>query len=360
MPPGFRPAWPAPKHRGLPVSDTNELDVSAPRLHSSSAMRGPIELPSVLLVMSLGACAGGSARPAAPVVGSSPAATTAENPAGTAPAAPAADPDACGGFECRLFPTPQAAFAKVLEANPLVLAIGEAHAQKGTEGVASSTRRFTQDLLPLLQGRASDLVVEVWAPDPRCQKHVAEVAEKQQPVTQGQAKTTKNEFVTLAEAARRVAVVPWPLRPTCEEYERIAGAGDDAVEAMLALTADVTLRTIRTRLETNQAQGVERMVAAYGGAMHNDLSPRPGRERYSYGPELARMTGGRYVELDIFVPEFIRDTDAWRAMPWFSHFDRTRQRDRTTLFRTGPQSFVLIFPHSDRSATTAGSKPDLP
>ena len=312
-------------------------------------MRDQSRLPSVFLLMLLGACSAGSgARSSPAAVGSPVTSPSAPGPAGTPSTRAAADPDACGALDCRLFPTPQAAFSQVLETNPLVLAVGEAHAQKGTEGIASSTKRFTEDLLPLLPGKASDLVEEVWAPDPKCKKEVAEVAEKQKPVTQGQAKTTKNEFVMLAEAARKLAIVPWPLRPTCEEYDRIAGAGDDAVEAMLALTADVTLRTIQARLDANRAQGVERMVIAYGGAMHNDLSPRPGRERYSYGPELARATGGRYVELDVFVPEFIRDTDAWRAMPWFPHFDRTRRHDQTTLFRTGPQSFVLIFPNSNQ------------
>jgi hypothetical protein len=314
-------------------------------------MHGCRHLPPVLVVALLGACAAGSgARSSPPVVGSPPATPTGQTPATTASAGPARDPDACGALECRLFPTPQAAFARVLETKPLVLAVGEAHAQRGTEGIDSSTKRFTQDFLPLLQGKASDLVVEVWAPDPKCQKEVAQVAERQKPVTQGQAKTTKNEFVALAETARVLGIVPWPLRPTCEEYDRIARAGEDAVEAMLALTADVTVRTIQARLDANRVQGDRRMVVAYVGAMHNDLSPRAGRERFSYGPALARATEGRYVELDVFVPEFIRDADTWRAMPWFSHFDRTRRHEQTTLFLTGPRSFVLIFPNSGEPA----------
>jgi hypothetical protein len=310
-------------------------------------MHGRRQLPSVFVALLLGACSAGSgARSSPAMVGLPGAAPTSQTPAAAASAGPTRDPDACGALDCRLFQVPQAAFARVLEAKPLVLAVGEAHARRGTEGIDSSTKRFTEDCLPLLQGKASDLVVEAWAPDPKCRKEVEQVAEQQKPVTQGQAKTTKSEFVTLAEAARKLGIVPWPLRPTCEEYDRIARAGEDAVEAMLALTADVTLRTIQARLDANRVQGDKRMVVAYVGAMHNDLSPRPGRERYSYGPELARATEGRYVELDVFVPEFIQDTDTWRAMPWFSHFDRTRRREKTTLFRTGPQSFVLIFPNS--------------
>src|SRR5687768_1530623 len=61
-----------------------------------------------------------------------------------APAEPAAKPapptpssadekgDPCGDLCCRAFPSPEAAFAAVLAERPLVLGIGEAHAQKGS------------------------------------------------------------------------------------------------------------------------------------------------------------------------------------------------------------------------------------
>jgi hypothetical protein len=312
-------------------------------------MDSRLRLSAVVLL--LGACtAGGTARPS-PSTGSLPhAATPTPTPSSASPAESVRDRNACGALDCRLYATPQAAFAAVLAAKPLVLGVGESHAQQGTESVASSTKRFTEDFLPLLRGHASDLVVEVWAPDPKCRKEVQEVAEKQKPVTQSQAKTAKNEFVELAEQAKKLGIVPWPLRPTCDEYDRIARAGEGAVEEMLELVAIVTSRTIKSRLDANRAQGIERMVVAYGGAMHNDVAPRPGNEPRSYGPKLAELTQGRYTELDMFVPEFIKDTDAWRAMPWFAHFDRAQKHDRTTLFRPLPESFVLIFANGGEHA----------
>ena len=86
------------------------------------------------------------------------------------------------------------------------------------------------------------------------------------------------------------------------------------------------------------------MLVAYGGAMHNDLAPRPGHEAWSFGPAMAKSTGDRYVELDLIVPEAIKDTDVWRALPWYAHFDASAHRDHTLLITVAPSSYVLVFP----------------
>jgi hypothetical protein len=90
------------------------------------------------------------------------------------------------------------------------------------------------------------------------------------------------------------------------------------------------------------------MVVLYGGALHNDLAPKPGREPWSFGPDLARATGGRYVELDVFVPESIQDTESWRAFAWYSRYDPAAHGGGAVLFRTAPSTFTLIFPRSAR------------
>jgi len=86
----------------------------------------------------------------------------------------------------------------------------------------------------------------------------------------------------------------------------------------------------------------------YGGALHNDVMPRADRAAWSFGPEMVRATGGRYVELDIFVPESIQDTESWRAFAWYPHYDRAAHGGSTVLFRTGPSSWALIFPRTPR------------
>ena len=92
------------------------------------------------------------------------------------------------------------------------------------------------------------------------------------------------------------------------------------------------------------------MILTYGGALHNDLNPRPGQEAWSFGPQLAAVTQNRYVELDLIVPEFVKDSEAWRNLPWFSAFDREHPTSETLLYRPGPASFVLIFPKTEATA----------
>jgi hypothetical protein len=256
---------------------------------------------------------------------------------------PSLDPQPCGALGCLAFSTPEKAFEKVLAENPRVLAIGEAHAQKGTEGVDSSTKRFTEQLLPKLDGRATDLVVELWVADGQCGKKEQAVAEKQKPVTEHQAESNQNEFVTLGNRSKALSIRPHVLRPSCEEYEKILAAQND-VGQMLTLIADHTAQLIERILEVRKTP--DKMVIAYGGAMHNDLVPREGRESYSFGPRLKQRTAGRYVELDLIVPEYIKDTEAWRSLAWVAHYDRDKLGERTVLFNPQPGSYVLVFPRS--------------
>ena len=113
-----------------------------------------------------------SGDPSSPKADASAAVTPAAS-SGAAHVAPPANATLCpavGSVQCLRFGTAEDAFKHVITIGPIVLAVGEAHAQKGTEGIASSTKRFTDAFLPLLAGKASDIVVELWAPDPKCMK----------------------------------------------------------------------------------------------------------------------------------------------------------------------------------------------
>jgi hypothetical protein len=139
------------------------------------------------------------------------------------PAAPAASAAAgatawvlgepCGALECGRFATPEAAFEAVLAPSALVLAIGETHARPGRRD-PSSTARFTSALLPLLGGRASDLVLELWVADGRCGQR--------EPGSRGaESRSTapardEPERVRAARpTGERVGVRPHVLRPSC-------------------------------------------------------------------------------------------------------------------------------------------------
>jgi len=264
-------------------------------------------------------------------------------PPGASPCATQAGPP------CFRFATPEDAFRSVLAKDPLVLAVGEAHAQRGTENIASSTKRFTESFLPILAPRATDVVVELWAPDPKCMKEVKQVASAQKPVTDVQATTNQNEYVVLGTKAKTSGITPWLLRPTCDDFAMLADAGADAVGAMLGLVKRLTQAKVTQLHERNRADGAQpKIVVAYGGALHNDLAPPEATKDYSFGPDLDRLSGGRYVELDLIVPEFVKKTPAWEKLPWYASFEAERSSGRpqghTTLYVVGDRSFVLVFP----------------
>ncbi|MRG94915.1 hypothetical protein GF068_23765 [Polyangium spumosum] len=248
---------------------------------------------------------------------------------------------------CLLYDTPEAAFAAILAENPLVLGIGESHAQKGKEGIPTATRRFTETFLPMVAGKASDIVLEIWVSEGKCGKEKeAAVAELQKPVTQSQAKTNQNEFVTLGDAAYALGVKPHILRASCADYDAIVKAGPDSILVMLEMIARLMDEKAKALAARNANAGAGKMVLTYGGAIHNDITPRPGREKWTFGPDLSAATAERYVELDLVVPEFIQDNDAWKALPWMPHFQRDAHPTKTTVFRPAKGSFVLIFPRT--------------
>lgn len=291
-----------------------------------------------------------SAAPAS----SAPVAATSAPPTASASAAPVAAPAApgapfaCGALTCEVFASPEAAFEQVLARDkPLILALGESHAQKNDPPAQSTTARFTELLLPKLQGKASSLVLELWVTDGACGKQKEkQVAEKQKEVTKGQAETNQNEFVTLGQKSKSLDIVPFILKPTCEQYEKVRAAGDSWIFEMLSVITLNMREKGRALFQETAKKKPGQMVILYGGAMHNDRAPKEGREGWSYAKDLDELAQGRYVELDMIVPEFIKDNDSWRALPWFSAYDRDKLGGSTVLITMGPRSYALVFARS--------------
>ncbi len=247
-------------------------------------------------------------------------------------------------MDCGRFDTPQAALAAILQDKPLVLAIGEAHAQKGST-VPSSAKRMTDALLPELKGKASDLLVELMNPPTGCNKTTVEVKEKQKVVTSHQAENDQNEYVQMGDAARKLGIVPDLLRPTCDDLAAINDAGADAIDLSLQTIARLTktrVKALRER-DAKTPEDSEKMVLTYGGAIHNDLAPPPERVAWAFGPDLAASTNNRYVELDVYVPEFIEATESWKKLEWYSHYDLSKLGDKVTLFHPREHGYVMIF-----------------
>jgi hypothetical protein len=56
--------------------------------------------------------------------------------------------------------------------------------------------------------------------------------------------------------------------------------------------------------------------------------------------------GGRYVELDLYVPEFVEKNATMRQQAWFAVYQRAYRRGQYTLVRLGESSFALVFPRT--------------
>lgn len=315
--------------------------------------------PLLLAALALYGCTRHAPEPAASNDAVPPPPAASEPPASPPPAPkPKADPAAgaaCGELGCRSFDSPDLAFAAVLAEKPLVLGIGEAHAQKGTEHIPSSTKRFTETLLPTLKGRASLLVVELMLPNDKCKKETKQVEKQQKPVTKPQAETNQNEYVVLGQRAKALGIVPDLLRPSCDDLTRITQAGAGDIGVMLETIANLTKTMVGGELDRNAKLGKELLVVAYGGALHNDAEPKPGREAWTYGPALRERTGGRYVALDLIVPEYIKDGEPWASLPWTKHYDRERLGDKAVLYETGKGSYVMVLPVTKAAAKPAAS-----
>jgi hypothetical protein len=264
----------------------------------------------------------------------------------------------CGALSCLQFDSPRDALLAALAARatgatagdePRVVALGEAHAPKGATA-PSAARRFTEELLPLFAGRASDLLVELMMPPQGCADAAAEVRQKQAPATSKQAPTNQNEYLTMGERARALGIVPDMLRPSCADLDGVRDAGDGAIEASLAMIARLSTAQAEKLLDRDARSDADRSkrVVVYGGMLHNDLDPPPERAKWSYAPALSAKTGGKIVSVDLIVPEYIVDDATWRGLAWFPHYDRARLGTRTTLFRLSERSFVLVFAETPR------------
>ena len=294
------------------------------------------------------ACDHHSVAPPAPATSASAVAASSTSAAVTLGAPGKGTP--CGELSCTQFDSPRDAMEAALAGDARLVAIGEAHAPRGATA-PSAAKRFTEDLLPLLRGRASDLLVEAMMPPKGCNDAAAEVRQKQAPATSQQAPTNQNEYLVMGEKAHALGIVPDMLRPSCADLDGVKDAGDGAIEASLEMIARLSTAQAGKLLDRDARSEADRgkAVVVYGGMLHNDLDPPAERAKWSYAPALDAKTGGKLVAVDLVVPEYILDDATWRGFAWFAHYDRARLGGKTTLFRLGGpegRSFVLVFPET--------------
>jgi hypothetical protein len=246
------------------------------------------------------------------------------------------------------FASPGAAVAVALaQAAGGVVAFGELHQTNATVKIPSALHRFTEEIFPGIAGRFSHLVVETWMTTGRCGEAERAVTADVQRTTERPAQT-ETEIETLLRVAHDHGVAPRILSIGCADYQAMRGGEGGAVDY------DRTLRVTAGALETAivralRASGAPpgaapRLVGVYGGALHNDLHPDPELAAYSFVPGILGATLGRYVEVDLVVPEYAASSAAVRAQTWWRSYLRARRPGATVLVRRDARSFVLVFP----------------
>ena len=89
----------------------------------------------------------------------------------------------------------------------------------------------------------------------------------------------------------------------------------------------------------------------YGGALHNDLYPAPGDRPFAFGQALFVKAKGQYLEVDLFVPEYILTDKRMAAEPWFASFEEGIKAGDSLLIRRSERSYIIVFPVTSRPAS---------
>jgi len=237
-----------------------------------------------------------------------------------------------------------AALVAIIPADARVVGFGELHARTDRRGTRTSLASFTQ-ALPAIADKLSDLVIETWLVDSSCGKPAAQTTAKVETMVK-RPEATKSEIAGLADAARGARIQPHAMTLTCADYAAIAPHGDVDPVALLSLTTR-ELRRIATSAVVHRDREPDHRpwIAVYGGALHNDRFPDASVAEWSYAADIDRITGGRFVEIDIIVAEIAAADSKVRGEPWFPLVGAARDPASPVLvWKRGERSFVVVLP----------------
>jgi hypothetical protein len=241
------------------------------------------------------------------------------------------------------FPDLASALAATIPADARVVGFGELHVRTDRRQVTSSIARFTKDALPALTDKLSDLVVETWVLDPKCGQK-AQTATAKVEMTVRRPVETKSEIAILAETAKAAKVQPHAMKLACDDYDKFAPKdGDVKIDVMLSLTTKELTRIASQAVVHRDKTGEKRpWIAVYGGALHNDRFPGAGVEEWSYAAKVDELTKGRFVEIDLIVPELAEADETSKKQPWYGLV--AKADDKVHVFKRGERSFVFVLP----------------
>jgi hypothetical protein len=255
----------------------------------------------------------------------------------------------------RTFGDAAAALKHVLDKHdPLAVGFGEFHQKTDSVKVRSAVRRFSEQLVAPLSSRASDLVVETWITKGSCGKQEKAVV-KQVETTTKRPEATESEVVKLLKRAKGAGIRPHILEVGCDDYKQLLGAGKVDYAKLLGMITKhlrgkaerlVTIRAKKPAAAVGKRPGKKpgkprRLVVVYGGALHNDLYPYDDLKDFTFGQALKQRTGGRYVEVDLYVPEYVQKDKNLAKEAWFPLLRLASPRG-VVLIERGVGSYILL------------------
>jgi hypothetical protein len=248
-----------------------------------------------------------------------------------------------------------AAIVALVTPKTRLFGLGELHSRVDRPNAPSTLIRFTEELLPALPDRTSDLILETWTVDGRCGTVAAAATASLQAATR-RPESTQNELGILVSRSRGRGLRAHSMRVSCDDYKAMAAGGDDAIVHMLDLTASELTRLAVTLLRraaatapATSAIAEPPLIVIYGGALHNDRFPTAGLASWSYAPSVEADSERTYLEVDLITPELAQDDPALASEPWAPLLGAS---SRVVTYQRGERSYVVILPRATEPPTS--------
>jgi hypothetical protein len=250
--------------------------------------------------------------------------------------------------ELRNFDSPAAALESVLAARPRVIAFGEYHEVKGGAAAKSAIAHFQEEMIDRFQNQGSDLIVETWVTEGNCGKKEQEVVTQVEETTK-RPETTESEVVTLMKRAKAIDIQPHILKVSCAQYNALLDdKGEIDYVKLLQTVTDLLNEKISEVLKT-RAKAQDKTILVYGGALHNDVHPRKELASFSFAARVSKEVKGKYLEVDLYVPEYIDGDKDLKAEAWYPLLQKTAQPGKATLIKRSANSFIIVFARAPKA-----------
>jgi hypothetical protein len=237
------------------------------------------------------------------------------------------------------------AFEEILRDQPRVIGVGELHLRTDKQGpTTSALARFTSEAMPRIGASVSDLVIETWVVDPAC-KTGGEATQRVESAMK-RPESTKSEIGALVGVIKENGIKAHVMRLTCDDLATVAPpSGVDAEKLLDIVTRElgrVTRSAVRYRDEHAEPRP---LIVVFGGALHNDLYPFESTKQWSYARSVDEATSGRFVEVDLYLPELIEGQALYEAEDWYPLVAKAPP-GKVLLVERAPHSWLAILPRS--------------